>query len=157
MCRFVRLLYAVVRLDRFRDHLIRKHLAVCPRCRQLRAEESGWRESLRPPDWISRETSLWPEVERSMAARVAGGSLRTPPPRRRPFAELSIAAGGMLAMAVLALLLGRRPATTDAVNAIVPRAPRIEVLSAEIEGRPARATLFQTERASFIWFSQITR
>jgi hypothetical protein len=157
MCKFVRVLYAVVRLDRFRDYLIRKHMAVCPRCRQDEAVVLEGVRSFRPPEWISREASLWPEVERMMAGRGVPEPARPPVPRRRPFAELAVASGGVLAVTVLTLLLGRHPPGTDDITAIVARAPRIEILSAEIEGRPARATLYQTERASFIWFSETPR
>jgi hypothetical protein len=157
MCKLIRVLYAVVRSDRFRDYLIRKHMAVCPRCRQDEAAVLEGGLSLRPPEWIFREASLWPEVERMMAGRGAPGPARPQVPRRRPFAELAVASGGVLAVAVLTLLLGRRPPVTDDIAAVVARAPRIEILSAAIEGRPARATLYQTERASFIWFSETSR
>jgi hypothetical protein len=75
----------------------------------------------------------------------------------RPFAELAVAAGGVLAVAALALLLGRGAPDGYLTTAAAVRAPRIEVLSAEIEGRPARATLYQTERASFVWLSERSR
>jgi hypothetical protein len=91
-----------------------------------------------------------------MAERAAAAPA---PPRvlpRGPLAELAVAAGGVLAVAALALLLGRR-APDLSLTAAAARAPRIEVLSAEIEGRPARATLYQTERASFVWLSERSR
>lgn len=157
MCELVKLLYAAIRLDRFRDFLIRKHLAVCPRCVQAWAEGAGLPGLVRPPDWISREASLWPRIEHMMAERAATAPA---PPRvlpRRPFAELAVAAGGVLAVAALALLLGRGAPDGYLTTAAAVRAPRIEVLSAEIEGRPARATLYQTERASFVWLSERSR
>jgi hypothetical protein len=157
MCEFVRLLYALVPLGWFRDYLIQKHLAVCPRCVQAWAEGTGLPGLVRPPDWISREASLWPRIEQMMAERAAA---EPAPPRvlpRRPFAELAVAAGGVLAVAALALLLGRRAPDAYLAEADAARTPRIEVLSAEIEGRAARATLYQTERASFVWLSEGSR
>ena len=157
MCELIRLLYAVIRLDRFRDFLIRKHLAVCPRCVQAWAEGAGLPGLVRPPDWISREASLWPEIERMMAERAATAPAPPLVLPRRPRASLAVAAGGVLAVAALAMLLGRRVPDAYRIPAAVAQAPRVEVLSAEIDGRTARATLYQTERASFIWFSERSR
>lgn len=155
MCKLIGILYAIIRWDRFRDFLIRKHLDACPRCGQAGAEASGWAGRVRPPDWVSREASLWPEVERMMAGRAADAP--RPVPHERPWPKLAVATGGVLAVAALALLLGRRLPEPDIAVPFLVQAPRIEILSAEIEGLPARASLYQTERASFIWFSRTPR
>jgi hypothetical protein len=152
MCKLVRVLYALVRLDRLRACLIRKHFAVCPRGGRAGAEDAGWAGLVRPPDWVSREASLWPEVERLMDERARTAPGPAPAPLRRPLAELAAAAGGILAIAVLALLLGKRHPTEAVDASAVAGAPRVEVLSAEVEGRPARLSVYQTKRASFIWF-----
>jgi len=155
MCKLVRVLYVLLPLDRFRAYLIRKHFAECSRCGLAAAEAPGWAALLKPPDWISHEAGFWPEVERLMAERPSGDSAPRQAPLRRPLAGLAAAVGGVLAVAALVLLLGKRPPA--AVVAAVGSAPRVEVLSAEVEGRPARASIYQTKRASFIWFSRTPR
>lgn len=157
MCKLIGLLYAAVRWDRFRDFLIRKHMGACPRCGQAAVEGAGWAGLVRPPDWTSREASLWPEVERLMAGQAVAAPAPPAVPLRRPWPRLAVATGGILAVAALALLLDRSLPDRDAAAGLVVQAPRIEILSAEIEGRPARPTLYQTERASFIWFSRTPR
>lgn len=157
MCKLIGILYAIIRWDRFRDLLIRRHLGDCPRCGQAGVAASGWAGRVRPPDWVSREASLWPEVERLMAGRAAAETAPPPVLRQRPWLKLAVATGGTVAVAVLALLLGRRLPEPDIAAPLLVQAPRIEILSAEIEGLPARASLFQTERASFIWFSRTPR
>jgi len=153
MCELVRVLYTLVRLKRFRAILIRMHLERCPRCGLAAPDLEGWGSLIRPPDWISREPSFWPAIQRRMRETVWGGSAPGPVEAERPFARLAAAAGGILAVAVLAVLLWLRPPGGHvSPSAPALEAPRIEVLSAEVQGRPTRASVYQTKTASFIWF-----
>lgn len=157
MCKLARFLYAVVPAARFRARLIRKHFAACPRCSKTWGAEPPWAGLLRPPDWIPREASLWPAVERLLTERVAAAAAPPRPPLQRRLAEAAAAAGGVAAVAILALLLGGHRPTTAVGSSAVSGPPRVEVLSAEVEGLPARASIYQTKRASFIWFSRTPR
>jgi hypothetical protein len=158
MCKLVRVLYALFRLKRFRAYLVRTHFETCPLCGRADAEEAGWAGLVRPPDWISREASLWPEVERRLRESDRGRTVPGPAAAMRPSLKLAVAAGGVLAVAVLAVLLGKHPPSgTGAGVAAALQAPRVEVLSAEVEGRPARSSVYQTKAGSFIWFSPMPR
>jgi len=153
MCELIRILYALVRLKRFRAHLVRTHFESCPRCGLAGRDADVWAGLVRPPDWISREASLWPEVERRMRQPVRSEFSTRTAPSVLPMARLAVAAGGILAAVVLAVLLWTpvRRGPFSAADAAV-QAPRVEVLSAEVEGRPARTSVYQTKGASFIWF-----
>lgn len=158
MCKLVRILYALVPLKRLRAYLIRSHLEVCRNCRPDIGETEGWAGLVQPPAWISREPGHWPQIERRMREQARVESARRSAPVRRPSAELAVAAGGVLAIAVLAVLLGKHPPRgTGTRDAAALRAPRVEILAAEIGGRPARSSVYQTKGASFIWFSPMPR
>jgi hypothetical protein len=136
-------------------------MEACPRCSISPAagpETEGLAEAVRPPDWIRAEGSLWPGIRKRMlespaAGRVEGRVPPAAPARRRSAARLVPAAAGLTAVAVLVVLAWRAGRRVPVVTAGA-EAPRVEVLSAEAGGRKARATIFQTPNASFIWFSQ---
>jgi hypothetical protein len=153
MCKIVRLLYALVPFKRFRAYLIRSHLAACRDCLPDVRETEGWAELLRPPDWISREAGYWPELERRMQGEPRNNFVLKAATPFRPLAGLAVAAGGVLAVVILAVLFGRRP-IPDTDSSMTGRLgpPRVEVLSAEVQGRPGRSSVYQTKSASFIWF-----
>jgi hypothetical protein len=153
MCRIARFLYALIPLRRFRACLIRSHFAACRSCGPEAGRTEGWVELVRSPDWIFRETGYWPEIERRMREKPDGGVASKASAPVRPLAGFAAAAGGVLALAVLAVLFVGRPVPgpdTSAAGRI--EAPRVEVLSAEIGGRLARSSVYQMKSASFIWF-----
>jgi len=153
MCRIVRLLYALIPLRRFRAYLIRSHFATCRSCGPEAGRQEGWAELVRSPDWVFREAGYWPEIERRMRAEPARDAVPAALAPVRPSAGFAAAAGGVLAVAVLAVLfIGRPGPGPDPSAAGRLEAPRVEVLSAEIGGRLARSSVYQMKSASFIWF-----
>ena len=153
MCRTARFLYALIPLKRFRAHLIRSHFATCRACGPEAGRTQDWAALVRSPDWIIREAGYWPEIERRMRMTPTDGIAPQAVAPVRPLARFAAAAGGVLALVVLAVLFVRGPAAgPDPSAAGRLEAPRVEVLSAEIEGRLARSSVYQMESASFIWF-----
>lgn len=153
MCRTARFLYALIPVRRFRAYLIRSHFATCRSCGPEAGRTEDWAALVRSPDWIIREAGYWPEIERRMRATPTGGTAPQALAPVRPLAGFAAAAGGVLALAVLAVLFVGPPAPgPDPAAAGRLGAPRVEVLSAEIEGRLARSSVYQMESASFIWF-----
>jgi hypothetical protein len=163
MCRLIRFLYALVRWKKFRAFLIRKHMESCPLCSDAPPVGPGdrvWTNVIRPPDWIRAEGSMWPEIQKRMREGSAAASARAPslPPviasRHHFLGSLIPAAAGLAAVAVLGVLAWRAAhRVPGAAEAGIGR-QRVEVLSAEVEGRKARPFIFQTKDTSYIWFSQ---
>jgi hypothetical protein len=153
MCRLIRLLYALVPITRFRALLVRSHLAACQACSPDSGERGRWDALVRPPGWISQEAGYWPDIRARMQAGPGEARPRPAAAGVRPRSGLAVAAGGVLALAVLAVLVGRRPSPgRPPATAGLPGAPRIEILSAEVRGLPARTSVYQMKSASFIWF-----
>jgi hypothetical protein len=153
MDKLIRLLYLLVPIGRFRDRLIRTHFAAGRDGLPEAGGEEDWAAPVRPPDWISREAGYWPAIQERMRSESRMGSgLRAARPAGRP-AGLAVAAGGLLAAAILAALFVIRPVLDTAWSpAGMPDTSRVEVLSAEVAGRPARSSIYQMKSASFIWF-----
>jgi hypothetical protein len=162
MCKLVRLLYGLVRWKTFRAFLIRRHMEDCPRCAiepTSGPAADGLAGAIRPPDWIRAEGSLWPEIRKRMMENAAAGPaaarpLPAAPARRRLAGRLVPAAAVLAGVAILGVLAWRTAHRTPAGTATGADSPRVEVLSAEVGGRKARPSIFQTINASYIWFSQ---
>jgi hypothetical protein len=167
MCRLISLLYGLVRWKTFRAFLVRRHMEACPRCAAAPPSgpaPGGWVDLVHPPDWVRYELSLWPEIERRMRESAAAGPAGARPlpvtPGRRGFpGRLVPVAAGLAVVALLGVLAWRAghkyPGGTEGATAgATAGSPRVEVLSAEVEGRKARPSVFQTKDASYIWFSR---
>lgn len=159
MCRFVRLLYGLVRWKRFRAFLVRKHMEACLVCSAMPPRGDDWAACVHPPAWVREEGSMWPDIQRRMRENVAEASARdkavpAAPARRRFPTRLVPAAAGLAAAAVLGIIVWRAGHRTPGGAAPGAGSPRVEVLSAEVEGKEARTSIFQTENASYIWFSR---
>jgi len=152
MCSLIRLLYRLIPWRPFRDLLIRRHYSGCPKCGPAPAAPEPWEEAIRPPDWILRSGSLWPEIRKGLEER--GRTVpapRTSGRRRRPGLNWAVAAAGTMGCLLLVLLIreNRRIARLPGG----PDGARVVVISAEVQGRNADSFLFQTKTASFIWFA----
>ncbi len=162
MCRFITILYRLVALKAFRAFLVRRHMEACPRCSAEPSEgmaAGGWADAVRPPDWIRAEACLWPEIERRLREAAAAGPAKAStvpsvPVPRRPAVRLVPAAAALAAVAVLGVLAWRVGHRLPGAGPAAAVSPRVEVLSAEVEGRKARPSIFQTKNASYIWFSR---
>ncbi len=162
MCKLVSLLYGLVRWKKFRAFLIRRHMEACPRCSAAPLAgpaSGGWADAVRPPDWVREEGSLWPGIRKRMRENAVAGpaAARTgpaAPARRRFHGRLLPAAAGLAAVAVFGVLVWRGNRRVPGGTAAGAGSPRVEILSAEVEGLKARPSVFQTKDASYIWFSR---
>jgi hypothetical protein len=141
------------RLIRHLDRLIRRRKRPArPDEDPIPAGEDRWGAAFRPPDWIRRTDSLWPEIRKRMEEKSPAASAPAgPKPRNRHLFRWAVASAGMIGLAVLIGLLGerRRPNSPEADS--FPESSRITVISAEIRGQEAKSSIFQTKSASFIW------
>jgi len=157
MCRIIEMMILVLPLSRWKEGVRRRHLARCSRCAvEEAAREKAIRTFLTPP-WIREnpgmDPKIWTRAERTAAAdrHVA---------RVRWRLRIPVAAGtAILAMSALGLLFfwnrdrGTPPTEpTAALETAVP-GPRVQVFSAELRGKPAKAYIYQTPRISFVWIS----
>jgi hypothetical protein len=155
MCRLIRLLYRLLPWARFRDILIRRHLTVCPKCGPAAAVEKDWAGAFHPPDWVRQTGTLWTGIRNRMDAPAPSAeSARRLERRNRPPVRWAVAGAGMIGVAILALVLwlNRGSFVALAPETAVREGSRVTVLSAEVLGREAKSTVFQTKSASFIWF-----
>jgi len=121
-------------------------------------------ELFRPP-WLQDEPSLWPGIQKAMAAPAAKERSAPRECRIRAFSfpasawKWSAAALGIGLIALGLALVGLRSRIlrpeAQAAPALmaVGLGPRIEILSSVLAGSPAIAFLFQTEGTSYVWLA----
>ena len=121
-------------------------------------------ELFRPP-WLQDEPSLWPRVQKKMDAPAAKGRKAPRERRIRSFSfsasawKWAAAAVGIGSITLGLALVGLRSrilrpgAQSTPVLLSAGLGPRIEILSSVLAGSPAKAFLFQTEGASYVWLA----
>ncbi len=124
-------------------------------------EIQGIARRLFRPAWIMDSPSLWPAIQRAMAE--PDGERRAPVsgvfgPAQRVWrwaaAAIAIAAASVgLAVFGLRSRIDRPNPATPSVLTTAAAGPRVEILSSVLEGSPAKAYVFQTKEASFVWLA----
>lgn len=157
MCRLYKLLYTIFPGKKFRSILIERHFSVCSSCQKEMEIESYLEDVLADPDWIAKEESMWPEIKENIYSQ-----------RRKSFkAEKTIepfffkkwkwAAVGLVlvvAVGVVLIIPTNVQRKSEEAEALVKETPRVVIEHAEINGKKARAYIYQTPEISFIWFSE---
>jgi len=154
---------------------VRRHLHRCEKCRRFFQDEKTWAGLVRD------SASLQGLHYRGGVPSLTGGEARDPvgrtrglPPwvlsgRRRPSDERpsrlryllwGITAGAVLVLMGLSGFFLFRPHHDQSagVGASVREtqadsAPRVQVISVELKGKPAKPYIYQTPKASFIWIA----
>ncbi len=123
-------------------------------------------ELFRPP-WLQDEPSLWPRVQKAMAAPAARERSAARDHRIRAFSFSAFASAWKWSAAALGIglmifglaLVGLRSRILRPEVRATPAlmaaglGPRIEILSSVLAGSPAMAFLFQTEGTSYVWLA----
>jgi len=124
-------------------------------------------ELFRPP-WLRDEPSLWPRVQKAMAAPAAGERSAPREYRIRAFSSFGPASASPWKWSAAALGIGLmifglalvglrsrilRPEVGATPALAAGLGPRIEILSSVLAGSPAKAFLFQTEGTSYVWLA----
>lgn len=157
MCRLYKILYKLFPVKSFQSFLIEKHFSVCSSCQKETEIESQLKKALAAPSWIAKEESIWPHLREKLYSQ-----------RKKQFkAEKALkpffltkwkwAAVGLVLVVAIGLILlvhinYQRKSTEK--EALFKDTPRVVIKHAEINGKKARAYLYQTPEISFIWFSE---
>ena len=157
MCRIYKLLYAIIPVKRFRSFLIESHFSVCPNCQRETEIESYPEDMLADPDWIAKEESMWPQIKEKIFSqrKKSFKAEKTLKPFFLPKWKWA-AVGLVLVIAVGAVLMIQTNFQKKSAEpeVLVKETPRVTIEHAEIDGKKARAYIYQTPEISFIWFSE---
>jgi len=154
---------------------VRRHLDACEKCRRFFQDEKAWANLVhdlrsllglhyrggvpplteaeaRDPGWKTRGLPKWilPARRRPLDNRAAG--LR--------YCLWRIAAAAALVLIGLSSFFLFRPhhehvaaSKASAPESATDSSPRIQVISVELKGKPAKPYIYQTPKASFIWIA----
>jgi len=157
MCRLYKLLYAIIPVKKFRSFLIKKHFSVCSNCQKELETESQLKEMLADPDWIAKEESMWPQIrEKIYSQRKKSFKADT---ALKPFffprwRWAVVCLFFVVAVGVALMIQTNVQRKSPEPEALVEETPRVVIEHAEIDGKKARAYIYQTPEISFIWFSE---
>jgi hypothetical protein len=157
MCKLCKLLYRLIPGKQFQYILIKKHIANCTQCQKEIEEASSLiRESSIPPNWIEATEDLWPQIRQVICSRE-----KMAEEHKRKFGislqgrwRWSMAFVFLALMIGLAVLMHKNFLTRTSIEEkyITKNKPRITIKYAEIKGKKAKPSIYQTPNASFIWF-----
>lgn len=161
MCKIYKILYAVLPIKKWKDALIRRHFERCPSCAEEVERISKAAEAFFRPDWIQDTTNLWPQIRDKITSSEKRAE-RVPPEIGR--GRFWLGKWGWAGASAAFLILGaigffilrhhdRSIPAPELAPLQAPAAliPRVQVISAEIGGKRAKAYVYQTPAASFIW------
>ena len=157
MCRLYKFLYTLFPLKRFRSFLIEKHFSVCSSCKKETELESYLKDMLAAPDWIAKEESMWPQIREELNSQRKKSVKEEKTLQPFFFRKWKWAAVGLFLVVAVGVFLmvqtdfQKKSAETKALE---KETPRIVIEHAEIDGKKARAYIYQTPEISFIWFSE---
>jgi len=155
------------------DDRVREHLDGCAKCRQFLRDEARLAEliqkstSLRMLRYLGGMPSSATEAARYRAPgptdfspAIPAGPGRSAAARRAWFRRFAWGAAAAAAFIILGLggyFLLRSPSGgasgigPTAKDARIETAPRVHVISVELNGKPAKPFIYQTPKVSFIW------
>jgi len=157
MCRLYKLLYKIFPVKSFQSFLIEKHFSVCSSCQKETEIESYLEDMLADPDWIAKEESMWPQIRKKLYSqrKKSFETEKTLQPfffKKWKWAAVSLVL--VVSVGVVLLVQTNFERKSLEAEALVNETPRVVIKHAEIEGKKARAYIYQTPEISFIWFSE---
>lgn len=156
MCLIFKFLFWLFPIRSVRAAILRIHIDLCSRCQEEYEIENTAKEIMAVPDWIKAEPSLWPQINRKM---ILSKDKKTRKRNKPNFntkwfwatATLLIAAAVVLIVWTQQTVV-KRFSFEEAVTTqgILP----VTIKHAEVNGKTATSYVYQTQRISFIWFSE---
>jgi len=163
MCKIYKILYAVIPIKKWKSALIRRHFERCPRC----AEEIIFKDhvvrAFFKPDWIQEASDQWPQIRpRIISHEVQFQRFRpgitASQLRARRWKWVATAAAFLIVGTTGFFILRQYSHKTPGPESSLPKelsvaVPRVQMISAELGGKRAKAYIYQTPTASFIWIA----
>jgi hypothetical protein len=163
MCKIYKILYAAIPVRKWKSALIRRHFDRCPRC----AEEIFIKEhavhAIFKPDWIQGASDQWPQIRpRIFSHEVQFQRFRPAISPSRVQARrwsLAAATAAFLILGTIGFfILQQYSHKTPGPESNSSREPaafvsRVRVISTELGGKRAKAYIYQTPTATFIWIT----
>ena len=157
MCRLYKILYKLFPVKSFQSFLIEKHFSICSSCQKETEIESNLKDMLAVPSWIAEDESIWPQIREKLYSQRKKTLKAEKTLKPFFFTKWKWAAFGLVLVVSTGLILlvhinyQRKSADEEA---LFKETPRVVIKHAEINGKKARAYLYQTPEISFIWFSE---
>jgi hypothetical protein len=158
MCRLYKLLYKLFPIKSIQSFLIEKHFSVCSSCQKETEVESQIKNVLAAPSWIEKEENIWPQIREKLYSQrkkqiKAETALKPFFIQKWKWAAISLVLVIAIGLILLVQINYQRKSAEE--EALLEDTPRVVIKHAEIEGKKARAYIYQTPEISFIWFSKI--
>jgi len=157
MCRLYKLLYKLFPVKSFQSFLIEKHFSICSSCQKETEIESNLKDMLAVPSWIAEDESIWPQIREKLYSQRKKSIKAEKTLKPFFFTRWKwVAVGLVLVVAVGVVLMVHTNIQRKSaeVEALMRETPRVLIKHAEIEGKKARAYIYQTPEISFIWFTE---
>lgn len=158
MCRLYKLLYKLFPVKSFQSFLIEKHFSICSSCQKETEIESQLKNVLATPCWIAKEESIWPQIREklySQRKKTLKADRAFQPFFLKKWKWAAVGLVLVVSIGVVLLVHTNLKRESAGAEALLEDTPRIVIKHAEIEGKKARAYIYQTPEISFIWFSEI--
>jgi len=164
MCKLTVFLIKLCPVRPLRERWLDRHFSLCPHCGELWEPESSLSEYYRQcRKWAESRENLWPAVRRTIADQTTAAAPVTPKeiPRKTPGRIWRLAAAGaaLILAAVLTISINRNPIEgglkEDREDAAAHESPRIQVIYGSVKGEKAEPYVYQTQKASFVWFGTV--
>lgn len=158
MCRLYKLLYKLFPVKSFQSFLIKKHFSICSSCQKETEIESQLKNVLATPCWIAKEESIWPQIREklySQRKKTLKADRAFQPFFLKKWKWAAVGLVLVVSIGVVLLVHTNLKRESAGAEALLEDTPRIVIKHAEIEGKKARAYIYQTPEISFIWFSEI--
>ena len=156
MCLFFKFLFWLFPFRGFRALVLRIHIDKCGRCQREYEIENLMKDIMDVPDWIKAESSLWPQVKRKI---VPSGDEKTRKRKNPNFkTKWHWAAATLLMAAAVVLIVWNQQPGVKRISfeeaSATQKFPQVTIKHAEVNGKKATSFVFQTQKTSFIWFSE---
>jgi len=109
------------------------------------------------PSWIAEDESIWPQIREKLYSQRKKSIKAEKTLKPFFFTRWKwVAVGLVLVVAVGVVLMVHTNIQRKSaeVEALMRETPRVLIKHAEIEGKKARAYIYQTPEISFIWFTE---
>jgi hypothetical protein len=156
MCLIFKFLYWLFPIRGFRAAILKYHIDHCSCCQEKYDIEDQTKDILAVPDWIKTEPSLWPQVKQKM---VLQEDKITRNPKRSFFTtKWQWATVALFFVAIVTWIIWNQQSDVKKIildeSESAQEITQVTIKHAELNGKNATSYVYQTQKISFIWFSE---